>query len=121
MLQDHAGNYLISARNCKTIYKIDENGTIIWRLGGKQSDFTALGNDTEFHWQHHARWRNDETQISLFDDGVAVLLQTIVINEPLASGKFLNIDQKAMTVSLAKRYLPSPSTFTSPNFLLFPR
>ncbi|KAJ7795878.1 ASST-domain-containing protein [Mycena olivaceomarginata] len=108
--KDHAGSYLISARNCKTIYKIDKNGTIIWRLGGKQSDFTALGNDTEFHWQHHARWRNDKTQISLFDDGAAVLLQTIVINEPVASGKFLNIDQKAMNVSLAKRYLPSPNT-----------
>ncbi|KAJ6540340.1 ASST-domain-containing protein [Mycena capillaripes] len=108
--KDSAGNYLISARHCKTIYKIDKNGTIIWRLGGKQSDFTAIGNNTEFHWQHHARWRNDETQISLFDDGAAVILQTVVVNEPVASGKFLNVDQKAMTVSLAKRYLPSPNT-----------
>ncbi|KAJ7167023.1 ASST-domain-containing protein [Mycena filopes] len=108
--KDSAGNYLISARNCETLYKIAANGTILWRLGGKRSDFTALGNDTEFHWQHHVRWRNDETQISVFDDGAGVLLATQVIDEPVASGKYLNVDQSAMTVSLAKKYLPSPNT-----------
>ncbi|KAJ7187139.1 ASST-domain-containing protein [Mycena filopes] len=108
--KDSAGNYLVSARNCGTLYKLAANGTIIWRLGGKRSDFTALGDDAEFHWQHHVRWRNNETQISVFDDGAAVLLATEVIDEPIASGKYLNVDQSAMTVSLDKRYLPSPST-----------
>ncbi|KAJ7026670.1 ASST-domain-containing protein [Mycena alexandri] len=109
--KDHEGNYLISSRHCKTVYKIDKNGTIIWRLGGSRSDFTAVSNDTEFNWQHHARWRNNETQISVFDDGAAVLHQTsIVVDEPAATGKLLNVDQEAMTVSLAKRYFPSPNT-----------
>ncbi|KAJ7717285.1 ASST-domain-containing protein [Mycena metata] len=109
--KDKEGNYLISSRHCKTLYKIDKNGTIIWRLGGSRSDFTAVGNDTEFNWQHHARWRNDETQTSLFDDGAAVLQQTsIVVSEPVATGKLLNINQEAMTVSLAKQYFPSPNT-----------
>jgi hypothetical protein len=106
-----AGDYLISARHTQTIYKIDgKNGSIIWRLGGKTSDFTPVGNNTQFFWQHHARWHADETQISLFDDGAAFIDTTVIINEPVASGKFLTIDEKVMTVSLAARFLPSPST-----------
>ena len=36
------GNFLISARNTSTIYKIDRpTGKIIWRLGGKNSDLQA--------------------------------------------------------------------------------
>ncbi|KAF8172973.1 ASST-domain-containing protein, partial [Mycena galopus ATCC 62051] len=106
--KDAAGNYLISARHSQAVYKIDKNGTIIWRLGGKIPDFTDIGNNTEFHWQHHARWRADETQVSLFDDGAAVIDTTIIINEPVASGKFLALDEQAMTVSLAAQFLPSP-------------
>jgi hypothetical protein len=108
------GNYLISSRHCQTIYKIDKNGNIVWRLGGKMSNFTAKGDDTEFHWQHHVRWRTAETQISVFDDGAAELsaggVPVEFIDEPVATGKYLDVDQKAMTVSLAKRYFPSPST-----------
>ncbi|KAJ7138277.1 ASST-domain-containing protein [Mycena epipterygia] len=111
--KDSDGNYLISSRNCQTIYKIDKNGTIIWRLGGKFSDFTPVGDgDTQFHWQHHARWRQDDTQISVFDDGASVLGRSILVNEPVATGKYLNIDQDAMTVSLAKRYFPAPRKST---------
>ncbi|KAK6980907.1 ASST-domain-containing protein [Favolaschia claudopus] len=105
---DKGTKYLISSRNCKTLYKIDKNGTIAWRLGGKQSDFKAIGNDTEFHWQHHARWRADETQISLFDNAAAVIETTVQVNEPVASGKFFAVDQKAMTYSAVARFLPSP-------------
>ncbi|KAJ7617630.1 ASST-domain-containing protein [Mycena polygramma] len=110
--KDTDGNYLISARNCQTIYKVDKNGTIIWRLGGKSSDFKAQGvfNDTQFHWQHHVRWRAGGAQISVFDDGAAVLDTTIVIDEPVATGKYLALDQNAMTVSLVKRYFPAPNT-----------
>ncbi|KAF7326566.1 hypothetical protein MVEN_02609800 [Mycena venus] len=106
--KDSAGNYLISARHTQTVYKIDKNGTIIWRLGGKTSDFTPIGNNAQFHWQHHARWRADESQISLFDDGAAIIDTTVLIDEPVASGKFLAIDQDAMTVELVGRFLPSP-------------
>ncbi|KAJ7151806.1 ASST-domain-containing protein [Mycena crocata] len=111
--KDRDGNYLISARNCQTIYKLDKNGTIIWRLGGKASDFTAQSDDVEFHWQHHARWRMDETQISLFDDGAAIIETSLFIDEPVASGKYLKVDQSEMTVSLAKKFSPSPSTNNS--------
>ena len=39
---DPDGNLLVSSRNTHTIYKIDRSsGQIIWRLGGKHSDFDA--------------------------------------------------------------------------------
>jgi hypothetical protein len=47
---DHDGNLLVSARNTHTIYKISRRtGKILWRLGGKRSDFT-LGPNVRFAW-----------------------------------------------------------------------
>jgi hypothetical protein len=64
------GNLLVSARNTHAIYEIDRRtGAVVWRLGGKRSDF-AMGRGTTFAWQHDARWRSPTT-ISLFDDGAA--------------------------------------------------
>ena len=52
---DADGDFLVSARNTWAIYKIDrDSGSIIWRLGGKKSDF-AMGPGTIFAWQHDAR------------------------------------------------------------------
>jgi hypothetical protein len=43
---DADGNFFISARNTWGIYKIDRgSGEVIWRLGGKRSDF-AIGPGT---------------------------------------------------------------------------
>ena len=64
------GSYLISARNSSAIYEIDgKTGNVLWRLGGKKSDF-KMGPDTTFWWQHDARRRADGT-ITLYDDGAA--------------------------------------------------
>src|SRR6266536_6461326 len=65
---DTDGNLLVSARNTQTVYKLDRRtGEILWRLGGKRSDF-RLGRGVRFAWQHDAR-RQDDGTISLFDDG----------------------------------------------------
>jgi Arylsulfotransferase (ASST) len=67
---DAHGNLLISARNTHAVYKIDHRtGRILWRLGGKRSDF-ALGPGVRFAWQHDARREPDRT-ISVFDNGAA--------------------------------------------------
>jgi hypothetical protein len=52
---DRDGNFLISARNTSTIYKVNRvTGKIMWRLGGKKSDF-KLGPGVRFDWQHSIR------------------------------------------------------------------
>jgi outer membrane protein assembly factor BamB len=51
---DFDGNFIVSGRHTKTVYKVDRRtGEIIWRLGGRNSDF-SLGDGAEFHWQHDA-------------------------------------------------------------------
>jgi hypothetical protein len=47
------GNLLISSRHTWTVYEVDRHtGQIVWRLGGKHSDFT-LGPGARFAWQHN--------------------------------------------------------------------
>jgi hypothetical protein len=65
---DLDGNLLVSARNTWSVYKIDRrSGEVIWRLGGKASDWT-LGPGALFMYQHDARAHTDGT-ITLYDDG----------------------------------------------------
>jgi hypothetical protein len=67
---DSDGNLIVSARNTHTIYKLDRrDGHIVWRLGGKASDF-RLGKGARFGYQHDARRQADGT-ITLFDNSAA--------------------------------------------------
>src|ERR671911_2142269 len=68
---DHDSNLLISGRDTFTVYKIDRStGEIMWRLGGKKSDF-EMGPGTRFAYQHDARRLPDGT-ISIFSNGTLV-------------------------------------------------
>jgi hypothetical protein len=62
------GKFLISARNTDAIYELSRSTKkILWRLGGKKSDF-KMGPGTNFEWQHDARRQADGT-ITVFDNG----------------------------------------------------
>ncbi|TRM57119.1 ASST-domain-containing protein [Schizophyllum amplum] len=100
--KDASGNYLVSGRHIHTLFSVDaSSGDILWRLGGKNSDFT-MGTDADFSWQHDGRWRSANT-ISLFDNA-----GTIAQQDRLSSrGIVLNIDTTAMTAELVTQYLPS--------------
>ena len=64
---DGDGNLLVSSRSMQTVYKIDRTGRILWRLGGKHSDF-EMGAGASFAWQHDARRQPDGT-LTVFDNG----------------------------------------------------
>src|SRR5215210_1310884 len=65
---DSDGNLIVSARNTWGIYKIDrDTGEVIWRLGGKNSDF-EMGEGTRTAFQHDAR-RHQGGPITIFDNG----------------------------------------------------
>jgi Arylsulfotransferase (ASST) len=99
---DHDGHLLVSARNTSTIYKLNrKTGAVIWRLGGKKSDFT-LGPGAEFGYQHDAR-RHDDGTITLFDNaafapGPSGALGTT--SRPMR----LSLDDTTMTASLVEEY-----------------
>lgn len=64
---DSDGALLLSARHTSTIYKVSrKTGKVIWRLGGKHSDF-KMGPGAAFSYQHDAQRQPDGT-ITLFDN-----------------------------------------------------
>jgi hypothetical protein len=91
---DNDGNLLISARHTSTVYKIErKTGDVIWRLGGKESDF-QLGPGVQFAWQHNALPEGPNT-IRIFDNesnGTPVLPASRVIR--------VHLDLKAKTATL---------------------
>ena len=93
---DTDGNLLVSARRTFAVYKIDrKSGEVIWRLGGKKSDF-EMGEGTETLYQHDARRQPDGT-ITLFDNG-----GMYVSEESRVVGIQPNEDE--MTATLAQEY-----------------
>lgn len=67
---DFDGNFIISARNTWTLYKLDRRtGAVVFRLGGKRSDF-KLGEGVQFAWQHDPE-PVDLTTIRIFDNEAA--------------------------------------------------
>jgi arylsulfate sulfotransferase len=63
------GNLVCSFRNANLILKINRTtGAIMWRLGGKNSDF-PLTEAQEFLRQHHASFVDDGSTLLLFDNG----------------------------------------------------
>jgi hypothetical protein len=90
------GNLLVSGRNTRAIYEINRKGKILWRLGGKRSDF-KLGPHTRFAWQHDARRHGDDT-ISLFDNGAAPPV------EKFSRVLVLHLDTAHKRVTLVRSY-----------------
>jgi hypothetical protein len=93
---DGDGNLLISSRSMQTIYKLDRTGRILWRLGGKSSDF-EIGPGANFAWQHHARRQPDGT-LTVFDNGATPAV------EKRSRGLILELDERAMTATLLHQY-----------------
>ncbi len=66
---DSDGNILISCRHMSEITKISRTtGEIIWRLGGKNNEFTFTNDTLGFSYQHAIR-RLPSGNVTLFDNG----------------------------------------------------
>src|SRR6185436_2808352 len=98
---DHDGNLLVSARNTHTIYKISRStGKILWRLGGKGSDFT-MGRGASFAWQHDARRRPDG-DLTLFDNSAGPQVRK------QSRGLVLHLDMKRMHATVVRTFVHRP-------------
>jgi hypothetical protein len=99
------GDLLVSARNTWASYKISrKDGRVVWRLGGKQSDF-RMGRGAAFAWQHDARFHEDGRLVSIFDNAVGpgrrAQSRTIV----------LELDTRRMRASLNREYTHRPALY----------
>lgn len=94
---------MISSRHMSTVYKISgKDGSILWRLGGKLSDFT-FDQGLNFSSQHHARWRvSNETFaiISFYNNGFDDHRKTAESSSAL----ILHLDLEAMHATLVTSY-----------------
>jgi Arylsulfotransferase (ASST) len=91
------GHLLISGRNTHALYEISRRtGKVLWRLGGKKSDFEG-GAGTTFAWQHDARRQRDGT-ITLFDNGAAPRV------EKFSRVLVLRVDVKKKHATLVRSY-----------------
>src|SRR3712207_5914207 len=99
---DHDSNLLVSARWTFTVYKIDrKSGEVIWRLGGKKSDF-EMGPGTRTRYQHDARRQSDGT-ITIYDNG-ATDFDASVPKVVESRGIVLKLDEEHMNASLVREY-----------------
>jgi Arylsulfotransferase (ASST) len=114
---DYDDNLLISARKTYTVYKVDrETGELIWRLGGKYSDF-EMAPGSQSRYQHDARRQADGT-ITLFDNGgvhknersYGVVLD---VNEMSVAveRKYAHPDERVAAVMGSMQVLPNGNVF----------
>lgn len=93
------GNLLVSGRITRALYKLDRRtGRVIWRLGGKRSDFT-IGPGAQFREQHDARQPTEGT-ISLFDNEPEPVGQVLEYSR----GLVLRVDEPGRKVGLARAF-----------------
>jgi hypothetical protein len=93
------GNLLVSARHAWALYKLDrETGEVIWRMGGKHSDF-EVPTQAKFSWQHDARQPAANT-ITLFDNGSNGPITTAQYSR----GMLLNVDWNRQKVNLGQAF-----------------
>jgi hypothetical protein len=96
---------LISSRATWTVYKVDrKTGEIVWRLGGKKSDF-AMGPGSVFVYQHDAR-HHEGGLITIFSNGSKN-------RRKRSRGIMIKIDEDAMTATLVREYI-HPHKLRSP-------
>ncbi len=101
---DPDGNIVISCRHMNEVTKISRaTGEILWRLGGKNNQFTFLNDPIPFARQHAARLLPNG-HLVLFDNGNARL--------PLFSRAVeYALDEAQKTATLAWQYRLSPDAF----------
>ena len=108
---DLDGNFLLSSRNLSQIIKIDRNtGNIIWKLGGKDNDFTFINEHDEnspnyFSYQHDIAVLPNGN-ITLFDNGNQH-------SPPHSRAVEYKLDQVTKTAELVWDYRHSPDIFAN--------
>jgi hypothetical protein len=116
---DHDGNLLVSARKTFAVYKVDRNtGEVIWRLGGKKSDF-EMGPGARFAYQHDARRLPDGT-LSVFDNGTTVFHDGVAKAVEESRAIVLELDERKMTASLVHEYTDGQHADAAGNAQLLP-
>jgi len=100
------GELVVSARNTWAAYKISRrSGNVIWRLGGKRSDF-APGPGARFEWQHDVR-EHAHGLVTVFDNAAAPA------KERQSRALVLALDTRRRRATLVRAYVHRPEVVLS--------
>jgi hypothetical protein len=122
--KDAEGDYIISGRHTKAIYKINgTSGDILWTLGGPRSTFD-VEPAARFAFQHDARLLNRSADgtievLSLFDNAAASDKQQI---SPFSRARIVQLNHTDNTATALRTY-PAPdglSAHSQGNAQVFP-
>lgn len=95
------GNLIVSARNTWAAYKVARHtGKVLWRLGGKQSDF-VLGPGVRFEWQHDVR-QHPGGLLTVFDNAAAPQ------EGPQSRALLLRLDERRRRATLVRAFVHRP-------------
>ena len=104
-------DYLVSSRHTSTIYLVSgKDGSILWRLGGKSSDFKLQG--FRFSSQHDVRVVSNDVNtltLSMFDNAY----NTFTPPQGDSSGKIVKLNVATKTARLLHQYNPPQAGFQS--------
>jgi hypothetical protein len=93
--EDTDGNLIVSGRETHAAYKINRRtGDVMWRLGGKRSDF-QMPRAARFAWQHDAQ-RDPNGTIRIFDNEAAPKVRD------RSRVLWLRLDEQARTARIAR-------------------
>jgi len=102
--RDFDGNILISSRHLDEITKINRTtGDVIWRLGGRNNQFTFINDSDRFSYQHGIR-RLQNGNIILYDNGNNH-------TPPYSRAIEYALDEQNMTATLVWQYRNNPDIF----------
>lgn len=102
------GNLIVSCRNAWSVLKVERtSGRILWRLGGKKSDFT-VSSAARFAWQHDVT-PYPGGRLAIFDneDGLTEVRKH-------SRALVLSVDESKRAVTLDHEYLHSNPPVRSP-------
>lgn len=101
---DNDGNWLLSSRNMDEITKIDRlTGSVIWRWGGKNNQFTFINDPYGFSHQHAIR-RIKNGNVTLFDNGN-------YHEPPFSRAVEYKLDEVNKTATLVWQYRNNPDIY----------
>lgn len=96
------GNLIISGRNTWAFYKVERtSGAVLWRLGGRQSDFT-IGTGAGFAFQHDVNRHADGT-VTMFDNEGGPPAEA-----SQSRGLVLSVDETTHQADLVAQYFHTP-------------
>ena len=101
------GNLIISGRNCWAFYKVDRHtGEVIWRCGGRDSDF-QFGPGATFRFQHHVV-PHGHGVFTVFDNEGGPPQE-----ESQSRGLVLQLDERARRVRFLRALHHRPGVYSS--------